>query len=160
MNTKKLLTLDAAESSAASTKTTKIITTGPPLAMERAEQRLARLEAENADLREYRNQREAVDAQKVADELVIAEKMKKGLTRAQAIGVIRKQTENNIAWEAEMATRRPTITELLKQFRCTEGPVPMKCRQAIRLRYAFVTLNEIQRAQDVIAEGKASAAAK
>ena len=54
---------------------------------------LASLQAENAALKEQIAGFEAANKQRAADERVIAEKMSHGLTRDQAIAVIKRQRE-------------------------------------------------------------------
>jgi len=55
--------------------------------------RLQELEAENVELRRRLEERAAADRQREADEVVIAEKMERGLSREQAIHVIARQRE-------------------------------------------------------------------
>lgn len=58
-----------------------------------------RLTAENADLRARLAKFETAEAQRAADEKIITEKMAHGLSRQQAINVIRRQREFNTTQE-------------------------------------------------------------
>jgi hypothetical protein len=62
--------------------------------------RLQELEAENAELRRQLAERDERDRQAAADELVIAEKMVRGLSRSQAMWVIKRQREFDAANKA------------------------------------------------------------
>lgn len=122
--------------------------TEPPLKMETDAQRLARLEAENAELRAIADRRQAEDDLLAAQEKIIAEKTRVGLTRAQAVAVIKRQKDYDDYMEAQWAARRPRIIELLQRFRCTKGEVPFKARLEIRkVVGAFIVLDEIVAAQ-------------
>lgn len=119
---------------------------------------MARLQAENEEMRKRLAQIDADKEREEADEKIIKEKMDRGLTRPQAIAVIRRQREHDAATEREWRERRPRVIELLKQYHCTAGNVPMKCRVALRNLFPYITLDEIQAAQAEIA-GKKEAGA-
>lgn len=62
-------------------------------------QTIQRLTAENADLRGRLEKYETAEAQRAADEKIITEKMAHGLSRQQAINVIRRQRDFDAAQE-------------------------------------------------------------
>lgn len=53
-------------------------------------------------------------AQEEADEMLIAEKVSRGITRAQAISVIKRQREHDAAVKRQIADRRPRLLEIIK----------------------------------------------
>jgi hypothetical protein len=62
--------------------------------------RLQELEAENAELRRQLAERDERDRQAAADEAIIAQKLLRGLSREQAIGVIKRQRAFDAAKKA------------------------------------------------------------
>ena len=102
----------------------------------------AAVTAEKAELETERARR----TQEAADELVIDAKMKVGLTREQAIAVIKRQKDHDAAIEKLWADRRPRIVDILK-----EGLSDRETRAAIRELDGSITLGEINAAKATMA---------
>ncbi|HTB86021.1 MAG TPA: hypothetical protein VK742_20415 [Candidatus Sulfotelmatobacter sp.] len=84
----------------------------PPAKTPTIEELQAQLDAANAKLADA----SAADAARIEVEKAIAEKTSKGLTREQAIAVIRRQKEHDEAQEAFWAKRRPAVIAILKKY--------------------------------------------
>lgn len=87
----------------------------PPVAkVETLDQIIARLKAENQTLATRVAEADAKDKERSADELLIAQKVGKGLTRAQAISVIERQKAHDKALTDKKAKRLPELQAILK----------------------------------------------
>jgi hypothetical protein len=75
--------------------------------------RIRDLEAENAELRRQLAERAESDRQRDADEQIITEKMRVGLTRAQAVSVIRRQREFDAGKAEAKADRLKKLAGIL-----------------------------------------------
>jgi len=104
-------------------------------------QTIERLTAENKALHAQVAADEERDAERAAEEALIVSKTRAGLTRDQAIAVIKRQKEHDAAVAAEWTKRRPGIVAILKQ-----GLTEKETRQAIRELNAAITLDEIKAA--------------
>ena len=82
-------------------------------APETPEQTIARLTKENAKLREASAAAAAAEAQRLADEEVIEAKVKAGLTRAQAIAVIKRQRVHDEFVASERKNRLPALLKII-----------------------------------------------
>ena len=74
---------------------------------ETQEQTIQRLTALNAELRGQLEKYIKVEAQRAADEKIIAEKMARGLSRQQAVNVIRRQREFDTAAKSKSQSSKP-----------------------------------------------------
>lgn len=158
---KLLLNPDGATSAATIADAYEPLKSPEPPRAETTAEKIARLESENAAMRGRITEFDQAEREKAEREKIIEQKMQAGLTREQAIAVIKRQKLVDAALEAEWATRRPKIIELLRRFRCTQGEVPYKCRLEIRkIVGPFIVLPEIQAAQKWLAAQGAEAAAK
>jgi regulator of replication initiation timing len=86
-------------------------------AKETLEQENSRLKLENQKLKDAVTASAAADAQRKADELIITEKTKLGLTRDQAIAVIKRQREHDEALKEKRGERLPAIKDIIKANR-------------------------------------------
>lgn len=120
-------------------------------------QKLARLEKENAGMRDQIERRAEQDRKTADEEKIIQEKIRLGLTRDQAVAVIRRQAQHDALLEKEWAQRRPQIIEMLKEHGCISGPVRLKVRREIREINGAITIDEIVKAQQVAASEAAPA---
>lgn len=107
----------------------------------------AELRAENEALQKRIAELEAAKAEKSEEEKEIAIKVGKGLTRDQAISVIRRQKEHDAAVAKLWESRRPAIIEALKDNSCLKGPINKAARLAIREINPTIMRNEIEAAQ-------------
>lgn len=82
---------------------------------------------------------EAKDAERASEEAAIAAKVQAGLTRDQAIAVIKRQKEHDKAVAAQWENRRPAIVAVLKE-KLTER----ETRARIREIDGSITLDEIK----------------
>ena len=82
-------------------------------------------------------------AQQEAEEEVIAQKMKVGLTREQAIKVIQRQKDHDAAIAKQWEKRRPKLIEILK-----EGLKERDMRARVRELDAAITIDEINAARE------------
>ena len=97
---------------------------------ETPEQIIKRLQAENKALTERVNADEQADAQRAADELAITHKTKLGLSRDQAIAVIKRQREHDQALEEKRAARLPAIKAII-----ASSKDELSARRAARIQY-------------------------
>jgi hypothetical protein len=74
---------------------------------ETQEQTIERVTAENAELKGQLKKYQTTEAQRAADEKIIVEKMTHGLSRQQAINVIRRQREFDAAGKDESKVQGP-----------------------------------------------------
>jgi hypothetical protein len=109
---------------------------------ETPEQIIARLTAENQALADQVAAFEAKETERAAEEKQIAEKVAAGLTRDQAIAVIKRQKDHDAAVAALWEKRRPAIVAVLKE-RLTER----ETRARIREIDGSITLDEINAAK-------------
>jgi len=110
-------------------------------AKETPEQIIARLTADNKALAAKVAVYEAAEAERTKEEQVIAEKIAAGLTREQAIAVIKRQKEHDAAVEKQWAARRPQIVAVIK-----EKLNERETRARIREIDGSITLDEIKAA--------------
>jgi hypothetical protein len=87
---------------------------GTPL-KETPQQTILRLTAHNAELEAQLKKHDTLKAQRDADEKVIAEKMAHGLSRHQAINVIRRQREFDAAPHDKPIASKPAKPEPKKK---------------------------------------------
>ena len=97
---------------------------------ETAEQTIARLTAENEKLSTRVAADEAADAQRVADELAITAKTKLGLSRDQAIAVIKRQRDHDQALAEVRAARLPAIKAIINSSKDE-----LSARRAARIQF-------------------------
>lgn len=95
------------------------------------EEMLEKLEKENADLRQRLATSAAADVQRAADEKLIGEKTSKGLTRDQAIAVIKRQKEHDAALAEKRAGRLPRLKEIIGQYKNN----PTEARKQARIEF-------------------------
>ena len=99
--------------------------------------------AAGADAQEYNVTIKAKIAQQEAEEVIIAKKMKVGLTRDQAVSVIQRQKDHDAAIAKQWGERRPKIIEILK-----EGLKEREMRAHVREFNAAITTDEINAAKE------------
>lgn len=85
----------------------------PPGNTQLAADRIAQLESELSLERARVRELEAKEKQRTADEVLIGEKMSMGLNRDQAVGVIRRQREHDLAKAKRREERLPNLIEAI-----------------------------------------------
>jgi hypothetical protein len=89
--------------------------------------------------------------QEEADEARIAEKMNAGISREQAVSVIKRQREHDAHLEQVRASRRPRLLDIIRLF-------PNDLRQARRMAASELTLFDGAEFNAAVAEVKQAAA--
>lgn len=104
--------------------------------------RIAQLESENTLLKEQVAADRAADAARAAEEKEIAKKVGVGLTRDQAIAVIRRQREHDAALAAKQAKRLPRLKEIIAN---SKGDITA-ARRAARIEFPDLDGGEFAKA--------------
>jgi hypothetical protein len=108
-------------------------------------------------VQDLKNQVIEFDAQarlRAEEEKKIAEKTSVGLSRSQALAVIKRQKNHDEALEKVWAERRADIVQVLKDCKCTSGKVSRDARMKIREIHGAIVLDEIIAAQKSIPAAK------
>jgi hypothetical protein len=107
---------------------------GSPPKPETPAQKIERLEAEIAGYKK-------ADAERSAEEKLIADKVGKGLTREQAIAVIQRQKDHDQALAEKKAARLPRLNEIIKS-----NPNRAAARKAARAEFPDMDGSEFNEA--------------
>lgn len=89
-------------------------------------------------------------AQQAAEEVLIAAKTEAGLTRDQAVAVIKRQREHDARLKSDQDARRPRLLEIIK----ASAPDLRLARALIREEFQFMDGMEFQAAVTAFAESE------
>lgn len=112
------------------------------------------VEAAARSAQEYNDNIKKQLAEQLAEEDVIATKMKVGLTREQAVNVIKRQRQHDAALAKMWEKRRPEIVKILK-----EKLKERDLRARVRELDASITIDEINAAKEWLQGTRGPAAA-
>ncbi|HSY20264.1 MAG TPA: hypothetical protein VK815_18105 [Candidatus Acidoferrales bacterium] len=115
----------------------------------------ADIAAAAAAAKDHITKTEAERAQQEADEAVIAKKMSVGLTREQAVNVIRRQREHDAELKRGQDERRPRLLEIIGGCRAFSLEELKQARKQARDLYPFLDSSEFTQALDEVKAARA-----